>query len=139
MTSPGTSSSTSTSSPNEQSSSQNTSTAGSNPSFKDGQNFRVIQGTRKNSKVFVQDNFLYILDKTEEDTLYLKCKYSHTCQARAIVKENILTTPNIDKTPHNCEGQQQVSLIKLAAAEILTKMKKRASTEGTSLYVSLKF
>ena len=132
MSSPGTSTSTSSPTPE-------TSTSTSNPSLKDGQNFRVIQGTRKNSKVFVQDNFLYILDKTEEDTLYLKCKYSHTCQARAIVKENILTTPNIDKTPHNCEGQQQVSLIKLAAAEILTKMKKRASTEGTSLYVSYLF
>ena len=100
------------------SSPQNTSTASSNPGFKDRQNFRVIQGTRKNSKVFVHDNFLYILNKTEDDTLYLKCKYNHTCQATAIVRENYIT-PNIDKTPHNWEGQQQVSLDKLASVEIL--------------------
>ena len=104
--------------------------------IRDGQNFRVIQGSRKNSKIFVQDNFLYVLDKSEEDTHYLKCKYNPNCQARAIVKDGYLTTPNVDKTPHTCEGQQQVSFVKLTAVEVLNRMKKRASSEGTSLYVS---
>ena len=104
--------------------------------IRDGQNFRVIQGSRKNSKIFVQDNFLYVLDKSEEDTHYLKCKYNPNCQARAIVKDGYLTAPNVDKTPHNCEGQQQVSFVKLTAVEVLNRMKKRASSEGTSLYVS---
>ena len=84
----------------------------------------------------MQDNFLYVLDKSEEDTHYLKCKYNPNCQARAIVKDGYLTTPNVDKTPHTCEGQQQVSFVKLPAVEVLNRMKKRASSEGTSLYVS---
>ena len=108
----------------------------SRQAIRDGQNFRVIQGSRKNSKIFVQDNFLYVLDKSEEDTHYLKCKYNPNCQARAIVKDGYLTAPNVDKTPHNCEGQQQVSFVKLTAVEVLNRMKKRASSEGTSLYVS---
>ena len=120
-----------------ESSSSGTSSASLSASrnFNDGQNYRVIQGTRRNSRIFVQDNFLYILDKIEDSTTYLKCKYE-TCSARAVIKDQVLSTPNLERAPHCCEGRQQLSLVKLASIEALTKMKKRAATEGTSLFVS---
>lgn len=109
----------------------------------DGLNFRVIQGKQKKSRVIVQDNYCYTVERT--DTLkngqgtvfYLRCKYSQTCPGRAVIKGNLLEVSNQDRL-HECSATEGASLSKIASQELLTTMKKRAAQEGTTFFVSVK-
>lgn len=100
-----------------------------------GINFRIIQGKQSNSRVIVQNNFCYILDKTttiyDDQVVYVKCKYS-TCPARGIIKEDMLEV----RKDHTCHSNNGHSLSRIAVQEVLSKMKRRAATEGTSFFVS---
>jgi len=102
-----------------------------------GFNFRIIQGKQHNSRIIVQDNFCYILERqttvADEPTVhYVKCKYP-SCPARGIIKANSLQV----RKEHTCDRENGQSLSKIAVQEVMTRMKRRAATEGTTFYVSI--
>ena len=111
------------------------------PDLQDGLNFRVIQGKHANSKLIVQDEFAFVVEKYDTSrasgpVMYIKCRYS-SCPARGVIKNNILEIKNVERNEHTCVRTDGASLAKIAVQELLNKMKNRAATEGTTFYVSI--
>ena len=118
-----------------------TSSSPTRPDLKDGLNFRVIQGKQANSKLIVQDQFSFVVEKYDTSkasgpVMYVKCRYA-SCPTRGVIKNNILEIRNVDRNQHTCVRTDGASLTKIAVQELTTKMKNRAATEGTTFYVSL--
>ena len=107
----------------------------------DGLNYRVIQGKHANSKLVVKDNYCYRIGKQEvargtgEVITYLRCKY-HSCPATAKIRGNQLEITSQDRVDHSCTATEGASAAKITAGELLTRMKARASHEGTTFSVS---
>ena len=121
------------------------SSSSSRPSITDGDNYRVIRGKKATSKVIVYEDKCYLIEKPgveknsgealPQPVFYLKCKYSPTCQARAVIRKNKLEIKSTDKL-HTCQETNGASLDKIAVQEALNKMKRRAREEGSTFYVS---
>jgi len=115
------------------------------PPLTDGENYRVTQGKQKNSRLIVHENFVYKLDKTEltrgdevNCKYYLQCKYQ-SCPARAIIKNGFLSAPSQDRIPHTCVETEGAGSDKIAAQDVLNRMRTRAGFEATTFWVCTLF
>ena len=116
------------------------------PCITDGDNYRVIRGKKATSKIIVYEDKCYLIEKPgvekisgeglPQPVFYLKCKYSPSCQARAVIKKNKLEIRSTDKL-HTCQENFGANLDKIAVQEALNKMKTRARVEGSTFYVSV--
>lgn len=101
----------------------------------EGENFRTIPGKKKNSKIYIHNNYCFLVDKSDKNVIYLKCK-DPSCPARATVKNNSLTMSANTTKKHNCNQTDPQNASKIVVNEIFARMKERAANEGTSYLVS---
>jgi hypothetical protein len=100
-----------------------------------GENFRTIPGKKKNSKIIIHNNYGFLVEKTDNNVVYLKCK-DPSCPARASIKNNTLTMSAKAAKRHNCNQADPQNANKIQVDEIYARMKDRAANEGTSYLVS---
>jgi len=104
-----------------------------------GANYRLVEGKRANSKLVVKDAYTYLIDKVDvrngEVTYYLKCK-TQSCIARALIKNEVFKSKPEDEDRHTCGLTAAANYDQLSKQEALNRMKRRASREASTYYVS---
>ena len=86
--------------------------------------FQQIEGSRKNSIVFVSDYFLYIRRRNYKNKVYLRCR-KDDCRATALVVDNIFTIEQEHDHPNEKEEVERLLLV--------SSMKTKAEQEATPL------
>lgn len=73
-------------------------------------NYKIIEGCRKNSKLYICDGFAYVRDKETKSGLCLKCrKHNKLCPGRSVIMNNTLRITR----PHSCiANEDEIEVIK---------------------------
>lgn len=111
------------------------------PELIEGINYRLIQGQRGASKLIINNNYSYLVEKHDfieggtRLVFYIKCRHK-SCSARGTIKAGVLELSR-GKDVHTCERVEGQSSEAIVVQELLTSMKKRAAREGSSYRVSM--
>ena len=86
--------------------------------------YQIVEGSRKNSNLYVSNDFLYIRRRVYKDKTYLRCR-TDSCPGTAVISCDLLFI----QTDHNHSGEEK----EVQKLHINSQLKQRAELDPTPL------